>query len=193
MPLKGSHVPSLALGAHPGVDLPTLGGLDLRLPLRRLCLGYCFRHRLGRRLGRRPFARHHRLCIHLVFDTQLLKKCRCPLGSGGVLGVARVLLTDDEFAQVMSADAVESTGERAATVELMCDRRTTDMAKVASLLLDSVLRLVKAGEPEPEGVAEAAAERRASGVVGAGLKTGAVAATHRAMAADGRSDSPLGV
>ena len=43
-------------------------------------------------------------------------------------------------------------------MEMMGDRRTTDMAKAASLTLNAVLRLVKAGEPDPDGVARAVAE-----------------------------------
>jgi len=77
--------------------------------------------------------------------------------SGGGLGVARLLLTGNELAQVESITAVEQMGASAATVEHMGTRRSTDMAKVGVLLTRAVERTVKAGAPDPEGVAKAVA------------------------------------
>jgi hypothetical protein len=89
--------------------------------------------------------------------------CGLKVKAKSVDGLAQLLLSPENAAAVKRIPSVNSFGAHDHTVADMNPRRQTDMGKIAGLFIDAILGTLKAGAPDPLGVARAMTNRRNRG------------------------------
>jgi hypothetical protein len=86
----------------------------------------------------------HKSSLRLEQDAQAELKKRATDDS--ILGIAKLVLTDDVYSRLCKIPSANSISELAITVGDMCNQQQRDLGRLAGAVIDAILTKAKAGE-----------------------------------------------